>query len=138
MFFFFLLSLSLPVFVSYAPNVTFLTYLIPDPAGKIRHGLIKIGSKCFPFVVKVNKIRAASLGVLGGGKPSLKTSFVSDTCADAVKAQERECLISTLTEGRHVEHELKTKETPDYSLLSRRICAFIPSAQWKKKLKCEN
>lgn len=29
--------------------------------GKVRHGLIKIGSKCFPFVVKVNKIRAVSL-----------------------------------------------------------------------------
>lgn len=139
----FFLTVSLRLcFVSYARNVTSLTYLIPDPAGKIQRGLIKFGSKHSPFVVKVNKIRAASLHLTKrwgcvGGKPSLKTSFVSDTCADAVKAQEWECLISMPTEGRHVQHKLKTKKTPDYSLLSRRIWAFILSAQ-KKKLKCEN
>lgn len=38
-------------------------------------------------------------------------SFVpTDTCADAVSAQERERLISTLTEGRQVQHNFEKKK----------------------------
>lgn len=64
-------------------------------------------------------------------------SFVpTDTCANAVKTQERERLISTLAEGRRAQRNCKRNKNPDCSLVKRRIRALILAAQEVRK--CEN